>query len=154
MRACCACVFLDADIERAATAVVASSHRNSGQTCICANRVFVHVSAGGRQVRVRLGKEMAHPRVVGIHTASCCCCNWAGRWHAQLAAVPWMQEAIHDKFLDVLTQKGKPASPFQFLVLWSRLLWRPCQHSDIPKFLQCGACGWAAAWRMAPPRAR
>lgn len=34
-------IFADADIKRAATAVVASSHRNSGQTCICANRVFV-----------------------------------------------------------------------------------------------------------------
>eukprot|EP00887_Chlorella_sp_A99_P005176 scaffold1.g5176.t1 len=37
-------IFADADIKRAATAVVASSHRNSGQTCICANRVFVQAS--------------------------------------------------------------------------------------------------------------
>ncbi|PSC68568.1 succinate-semialdehyde dehydrogenase [Micractinium conductrix] len=35
-------VFEDADLEKAATAVVASSHRNSGQTCICTNRVLVH----------------------------------------------------------------------------------------------------------------
>lgn len=32
-----------ADIEKAARDVAASSHRNSGQTCICTNRVLVHV---------------------------------------------------------------------------------------------------------------
>lgn len=32
-----------ADLEKAARAVVASSHRNAGQTCICTNRVLVHV---------------------------------------------------------------------------------------------------------------
>lgn len=35
-------VFEDADIEKAARDVVLSSHRNSGQTCICTNRVLVH----------------------------------------------------------------------------------------------------------------
>lgn len=35
-------VFDDADLELAATGVVLSALRNSGQTCICANRVFVH----------------------------------------------------------------------------------------------------------------
>lgn len=35
-------VFEDADVEKAVTAVVSSSHRNSGQTCICTNRVLVH----------------------------------------------------------------------------------------------------------------
>eukprot|EP00878_Enallax_costatus_P010162 GHUV01010608.1.p1 GENE.GHUV01010608.1~~GHUV01010608.1.p1 ORF type:complete len:425 (+),score=122.60 GHUV01010608.1:632-1906(+) len=34
-------VFDDADLELAATGVVLSALRNSGQTCICANRVFV-----------------------------------------------------------------------------------------------------------------
>lgn len=37
-------VFEDADLEKAARDVVASSHRNAGQTCICTNRVFVHES--------------------------------------------------------------------------------------------------------------
>ncbi|EFN58977.1 hypothetical protein CHLNCDRAFT_48452 [Chlorella variabilis] len=37
-------VFEDADIEKAARDVVGSSHRNSGQTCICTNRVLVHES--------------------------------------------------------------------------------------------------------------
>jgi succinate-semialdehyde dehydrogenase/glutarate-semialdehyde dehydrogenase len=34
-------VFNDADLELAAAGVVLSALRNSGQTCICANRVFV-----------------------------------------------------------------------------------------------------------------
>ncbi|KAK9907600.1 hypothetical protein WJX75_006819 [Coccomyxa subellipsoidea] len=34
-------VFDDADIDGAAAGVVASAFRNAGQTCICANRVFV-----------------------------------------------------------------------------------------------------------------
>lgn len=36
-------VFDDADIDGAAAGVVASAFRNAGQTCICANRVFVQV---------------------------------------------------------------------------------------------------------------
>lgn len=35
-------VFDDADIEKAVEGVVASKFRNAGQTCVCANRVFVH----------------------------------------------------------------------------------------------------------------
>ncbi|TAK26119.1 MAG: NAD-dependent succinate-semialdehyde dehydrogenase [Chloroflexota bacterium] len=37
-------VFDDADLEKAATAVVASRFRNAGQTCICTNRVYVQNS--------------------------------------------------------------------------------------------------------------
>ncbi|KAG2501752.1 hypothetical protein HYH03_000252 [Edaphochlamys debaryana] len=37
-------VFADADLELAAKGVVASALRNAGQTCICANRIFVHDS--------------------------------------------------------------------------------------------------------------
>jgi hypothetical protein len=39
-------VFDDADLELAANGVVASALRNSGQTCICANRVFVQDKVG------------------------------------------------------------------------------------------------------------
>lgn len=39
-------VFDDADLELAATGVVQSALRNSGQTCICANRVFVQDKVG------------------------------------------------------------------------------------------------------------
>ncbi len=37
-------VFGDADIARAVREVVASKFRNAGQTCVCANRVYVHAS--------------------------------------------------------------------------------------------------------------
>jgi hypothetical protein len=52
-------VFDDADLELAAAGVVASALRNSGQTCICANRVFV-------QDKVRL-----HARLL-LLAARCC----------------------------------------------------------------------------------
>jgi succinate-semialdehyde dehydrogenase/glutarate-semialdehyde dehydrogenase len=35
-------VFDDADIDAAVAGAIASKYRNSGQTCVCANRVFVH----------------------------------------------------------------------------------------------------------------
>jgi len=35
-------VFEDADIEAAVTGAIASKYRNSGQTCVCANRIYVH----------------------------------------------------------------------------------------------------------------
>jgi succinate-semialdehyde dehydrogenase/glutarate-semialdehyde dehydrogenase len=35
-------VFADADIDAAVDGAVASKYRNSGQTCVCANRFFVH----------------------------------------------------------------------------------------------------------------
>jgi delta 1-pyrroline-5-carboxylate dehydrogenase len=41
-------VFDDADLELAASGVVASALRNSGQTCICAGRVFVQDKVGMR----------------------------------------------------------------------------------------------------------
>ena len=35
-------VFEDADLEKAAKEVISSKFRNTGQTCICTNRVYVH----------------------------------------------------------------------------------------------------------------
>ena len=35
-------VFDDADIDEAVAGALQSKFRNSGQTCICANRLFVH----------------------------------------------------------------------------------------------------------------
>lgn len=35
-------VFEDADIDAAVTGAMASKYRNSGQTCVCANRIYVH----------------------------------------------------------------------------------------------------------------
>jgi len=35
-------VFEDADIDAAVSGAIASKYRNSGQTCVCANRIYVH----------------------------------------------------------------------------------------------------------------
>jgi succinate-semialdehyde dehydrogenase/glutarate-semialdehyde dehydrogenase len=37
-------VFDDADLEKAAEGLIASKYRNAGQTCVCANRVYVQES--------------------------------------------------------------------------------------------------------------
>ena len=37
-------VFEDADLEAAVQGVMASKYRNTGQTCVCTNRLFVHTS--------------------------------------------------------------------------------------------------------------
>ncbi|MFC3848444.1 NAD-dependent succinate-semialdehyde dehydrogenase [Helicobacter baculiformis] len=37
-------VFEDANLEQAATGILASKFRNSGQTCVCANRIYVQKS--------------------------------------------------------------------------------------------------------------
>ncbi len=35
-------IFEDADLDQAVAGVMASKFRNTGQTCVCANRIFVH----------------------------------------------------------------------------------------------------------------
>ncbi|GIT34836.1 MAG: hypothetical protein Ct9H300mP4_11550 [Gammaproteobacteria bacterium] len=35
-------VFEDADIEAAIAGAIAAKYRNTGQTCVCANRIYVH----------------------------------------------------------------------------------------------------------------
>lgn len=35
-------VFDDADLDKAVDGLIASKHRNAGQTCVCANRVYLH----------------------------------------------------------------------------------------------------------------
>jgi succinate-semialdehyde dehydrogenase/glutarate-semialdehyde dehydrogenase len=37
-------VFEDADVDKAVTEAIASKFRNAGQTCVCANRLYVHES--------------------------------------------------------------------------------------------------------------
>lgn len=41
-------VFDDADIESAVTHCIATKFRNGGQTCVCTNRIYVHVDAAER----------------------------------------------------------------------------------------------------------
>ncbi|MDE9567224.1 aldehyde dehydrogenase family protein, partial [Xenorhabdus bovienii] len=35
-------VFEDADIEKAVEGAIAAKFRNAGQTCVCANRLYIH----------------------------------------------------------------------------------------------------------------
>ncbi len=55
-------VFDDADLEQAVAGIMASKFRNSGQTCVCANRIFVQKGIHGRLVE-RLAVEVRALRV-------------------------------------------------------------------------------------------
>ncbi|HEV2081405.1 MAG TPA: NAD-dependent succinate-semialdehyde dehydrogenase [Brevundimonas sp.] len=52
-------VFADADLEHAATETVKGKFRNSGQTCVCPNRVYVEASVAEAYARVLAGKVAA-----------------------------------------------------------------------------------------------
>jgi succinate-semialdehyde dehydrogenase / glutarate-semialdehyde dehydrogenase len=45
-------VFADADLERSADQIIASKFRNSGQTCVCANRAYVERSVYQRMLEL------------------------------------------------------------------------------------------------------
>lgn len=51
-------VFDDADLDAAVAGAIASKFRNAGQTCVCANRIYVQSQIHDRFV-ARLGEEMA-----------------------------------------------------------------------------------------------
>jgi succinate-semialdehyde dehydrogenase/glutarate-semialdehyde dehydrogenase len=55
-------VFEDADLEAAASGLMAAKFRNAGQTCICPNRVFVHESVL-EPFSKRLGEKVSALRV-------------------------------------------------------------------------------------------
>eukprot|EP00798_Chlamydomonas_sp_ICE-L_P022057 gene22057-29122_t len=52
-------VFEDADLELAAKGAVSSALRNAGQTCICANRVFVHDASACDRVAVQVADAVS-----------------------------------------------------------------------------------------------
>ncbi|GAB7387951.1 NADP-dependent succinate-semialdehyde dehydrogenase [Bacillaceae bacterium] len=56
-------VFEDADLEKAAEGAIASKFRNTGQTCICANRLYVQESVA--EEFTRIFKEKVEKLVVG-----------------------------------------------------------------------------------------
>ncbi len=55
-------VFEDADIDQAVAGIVASKFRNAGQTCVCANRIYVHDSIYDA-VTTRLQQAMSQFKV-------------------------------------------------------------------------------------------
>ncbi|SPJ80316.1 probable UGA2 - succinate semialdehyde dehydrogenase [Fusarium torulosum] len=52
-------VFEDADLDKAVQGLLASKFRNSGQTCVCANRILVHRSIYDKFVQLVLEKVKA-----------------------------------------------------------------------------------------------
>ena len=59
-------VFYDADLDKAVAGVIAAKFRNAGQTCICANRVFVQAGiydAFARKLAEAAGKLTVGPGV-------------------------------------------------------------------------------------------
>lgn len=57
-------VFDDADLEKAADGVMASKFRNTGQTCVCANRIFVQSGVHDKFV------EILKTRIAGLKVAN------------------------------------------------------------------------------------
>jgi succinate-semialdehyde dehydrogenase/glutarate-semialdehyde dehydrogenase len=55
-------VFEDADLDAAVTGAIASKYRNSGQTCVCANRFLIHADVYERFAR-KLADAVAQLRV-------------------------------------------------------------------------------------------
>ncbi|SEC94080.1 succinate semialdehyde dehydrogenase [Tenacibaculum sp. MAR_2009_124] len=55
-------VFNDADIDSAVEGVIASKFRNSGQTCVCTNRIFVHDSIYD-EFSYKLSKEVGKLKI-------------------------------------------------------------------------------------------
>ncbi|AKE52058.1 NAD-dependent succinate-semialdehyde dehydrogenase [Kangiella geojedonensis] len=51
-------VFDDADLDEAVDGLMASKFRNSGQTCVCANRIFVHETLYDEFIK-RLGNKVS-----------------------------------------------------------------------------------------------
>jgi succinate-semialdehyde dehydrogenase/glutarate-semialdehyde dehydrogenase len=66
-------VFADADLDVAVSAAIASKFRNTGQTCVCANRLLVHNDVYGEFTRrltlriatLRLGAGLSGPSELG-----------------------------------------------------------------------------------------
>lgn len=52
-------VFADADIDCAVDGLIASKYRNAGQTCVCANRIYIHNSIKDKFVTLLANKVAA-----------------------------------------------------------------------------------------------
>ena len=53
----------DADLDAAAAGLMASKYRNAGQTCVCSNRVFVHVAV------MEAFSKLIQPKIAGLKVA-------------------------------------------------------------------------------------
>src|SRR5690625_7216274 len=72
-------VFDDADLDAAVEGAIASKYRNMGQTCVCANRIYVHdavydafaekFAAAVQQLKVGNGLDRKSTRLNSSHVA-------------------------------------------------------------------------------------
>ncbi|MGO4328631.1 NAD-dependent succinate-semialdehyde dehydrogenase [Cupriavidus sp. 2TAF22] len=81
-------VFEDADLDAAVRGAMVSKYRNAGQTCVCANRMFVHAAVYDEFAR-RLGEAVAALKVgdgsePGITVGPLINARAAGRVHAMV----------------------------------------------------------------------
>src|SRR3546814_9880309 len=70
-------VFDDADLDRAVDGILASKYRNAGQTCVCANRIYIQSSvyedlvkrltAKVEAIQVEIGREHVGPPGTHAH---------------------------------------------------------------------------------------
>ncbi|MDB5229898.1 MAG: succinate-semialdehyde dehydrogenase [Chitinophagaceae bacterium] len=66
-------IFEDADIDGAVKGTLASKYRNAGQTCVCANRIFLHSSISGEFIekytaavkQLKVGNGTDHQTQIG-----------------------------------------------------------------------------------------
>ena len=95
-------IFDDADIEGAAAGVVASAFRNAGQTCICANRIFVQVLSRLQMLfsaRTHISPVTdwtVFPRIEAACRRILLCLS---------SALFSLQEGIYDAFTEAVTKK-------------------------------------------------
>jgi succinate-semialdehyde dehydrogenase/glutarate-semialdehyde dehydrogenase len=61
-------VFDDADLDAAVQGAIASKYRNSGQTCVCANRFYVHeaVYDAFAQLAAAVGQKVGRGTEPGV----------------------------------------------------------------------------------------
>ena len=99
-------VFDDADLDQAAAGVVSSAFRNAGQTCICANRIFVQVgalqSSCGPPLQQRLTIAKARESLTSVSVWCWRCLHQSTTFITYPCTV---QEGIYDDFVDAVTKK-------------------------------------------------
>ena len=97
-------VFDDADIEQAAAGVVSSAFRNAGQTCICANRVFVQVGTL-QGLCGPLQQQLTRAKARELDVSECVVLNMPLRTCDFRTHSCTVQEGIYDDFVDAVTKK-------------------------------------------------
>lgn len=91
-------VFEDANLDKAAEGLISSKFRSSGQTCVCANRIFVHSSIVDKFASILSSKVRSTLRYGSVWDPKC---NF-GPLYSQRAF-----EKIHAQIEDATAKGGK-----------------------------------------------